>query len=74
VIDANVIIKQIRLKEMMGVNDDKTFDSLYEVHTIQEVLEEIRDDLSRNYLKNLPYALTVHNSDEKIEKPMVIAV
>ena len=34
VIDANVLIKGIRLRDVLGCEDDQVFDSLYEVHTL----------------------------------------
>ncbi len=46
VIDANVLIKQIRLRDLLCEDggDDQAFNEKYEVHTIQEVIKEIRDE------------------------------
>ena len=44
VIDSNVLIKQIRLRDMMGTADDQDFNEKYEVHTIEDVIREIRDE------------------------------
>jgi rRNA maturation endonuclease Nob1 len=62
VIDANVIIKQIRLREVMGASDDQDFGDRFEVHTIADVIKEIKDEQARAYLECLPYELTVHDS------------
>lgn len=62
VIDANVIIKQIRLREMMGAKDDQEFNEKYEVHTVAEVIKEIKDEQARLYFDNLPYELKIHES------------
>ncbi len=34
VIDANVLIKQIRLRGLLKAGDDKQFNDLYEVYTL----------------------------------------
>ena len=47
VIDANVLIKQISLRELMGAKDDKEFNEQYEVFTIEEVIAEIKDQSAR---------------------------
>ena len=44
VIDANVIIKQIRLRDVLNTKDDQEFNEKYEVHTISDVIREIRDE------------------------------
>lgn len=62
VIDANVIIKQIRLRDMLGALDDQDFNSKYEVHTLAEVIKEIKDENARTYLKQLPYELKIHET------------
>ncbi len=64
-IDANVIIKQIRLQEVMGAADSQEFSQTYDVHTIKEVLKEIRDENARTYLQNLPYEIIIHESVEE---------
>ena len=43
-IDANVLIKQLRLRDLLGASDDQEFNERYEVHTVKEVLKEIKDD------------------------------
>ena len=75
VIDANVIIKQIRLQEVMGASDSQEFDAAYEVHTIKEVLKEIKDDNARTFMQNLPYELVIHDyvEDEFMDRVRVFA-
>jgi len=73
-VDANVIIKQIRLQEVLGIQDDHTFNTLYEVHTLAEILSEIRDQNARNFLQSLPYEIKVHSGDSKIHKSSLIQV
>jgi RNA-binding protein NOB1 len=53
VVDANAIIDGVRLE---GIADRAV--------TIQEVLDEIRDKQSRQYLANLPYELEVSEPSE----------
>ncbi len=47
--------------EVMGATDSHDFDTAYEVHTIKEVLKEIKDDNARTFMQNLPYELIVHD-------------
>ncbi len=64
-IDTNVIIKQIRLVEMLKAKDDQDFNERFEVYTLPDVLHEIRDETARMYLDNLPYPLKIHSSLEE---------
>jgi rRNA maturation endonuclease Nob1 len=64
VIDANVIIKQLSLRDILGggLTEDE-FSERYEVHTIRDVIKEIKDQNARTYLENhLPYPLIIHDS------------
>lgn len=54
VVDANAIIDGVKLE---GIADRAV--------TIQEVLDEIRDKQSRQYLANLPYQLEVSEPTEE---------
>ena len=65
VIDANVLIKQIRLQDVLGASDSDEFGEKYEVHTIKEVIREIRDDNARTFMQGLPYELVVHEYVEE---------
>lgn len=57
VVDANAIIDGVKLE---GIADRAV--------TIQEVLDEIRDKQSRQYLANLPYVLEVSEpSDDSVQ-------
>jgi hypothetical protein len=51
VIDANVLIKQLRLRDLLGASDDQEFNERYEVHTVKDVLKEIKDDNVRRTSK-----------------------
>ena len=75
VIDANVLIKQIRLQEVMGASDSQEFDAAYEVHTIKEVIKEIKDDNARTFMQNLPYELVIHDyvEDEFLDRVRAFA-
>ena len=70
VIDANVLIKQISLRELMGCQDDKEFNSQYEVYTLEEVIDEIKDEGARNFISGgtLPFDLQIKNGQSNIEK------
>ena len=61
--------------EVMGATDSHDFDSAYEVHTIKEVLKEIKDDNARTFMQNLPYELIVHDyvEDEFMERVRAFA-
>ena len=62
-IDANVLIKQLRLRDLMGASDDQDFSSRYTVVTVPEVLKEIKDESARAYLESLPFELEVRESE-----------
>ncbi len=45
------------------MGDDQEFNERYEVHTLRDVLKEIKDENARTYLETrLPYSLIVHDS------------
>ncbi len=64
VIDANVIIKQLSLRDIIGgglTEDD--FSDRFEVHTLRDVIKEIKDENARTYLETrLPYPLIIHDT------------
>ena len=62
VIDANVIIKQLRLRDLMGASDDQDFQARYEVHTVPEVLKEIKDEAARAFMETLPFELSIREA------------
>ncbi len=70
VIDANVLIKQISLRELMGAKDDKEFSEQYEVYTIDEVIAEIKDQSARQFITGgtLPFELKTESAENIIEK------
>jgi hypothetical protein len=64
VIDANVLIKQLSLRDILGgsLTEDE-FSERFEVHTLRDVIKEIKDENARTYLETrLPYELTIHES------------
>ena len=57
VIDANVLIKQLSLRDILGgsLTEDE-FSERFEVHTLRDVIKEIKDENARTYLETrLPY-------------------
>ena len=52
---------------MLGALDDQDFNSKYEVHTLAEVIKEIKDENARTYLKQLPYELKIHETFGDLE-------
>jgi len=65
VIDTNVLIKHISLPDILP-STGSDFSDTYEVHTIKEVLRELRDESARNYAATqLPYELIVHDYVEE---------
>ena len=70
VIDANVLIKQISLRELMGAKDDKEFNEQYEVFNIEEVIAEIKDQNARQFITGgtLPFELKTENGENTIQK------
>lgn len=64
VIDANVLIKQLSLRDILGgsLTEDE-FSERFEVHTLRDVIKEIKDENARTYMETrLPYELTIHES------------
>lgn len=45
------------------IQTDEDFNEKYEVHTLIDVIREIRDENTRLYLQNLPYKLIVHGEE-----------
>lgn len=59
----------------MKMKDQETFDRTFEVITLDSVIEEIRDEQSRQYVKTgLPYPLQVKDSATFIEKADMVQV
>ena len=73
VIDTNVLLKKTQLRELLKVPDLATFEELFEVVTLDSVIQEIRDAPSREYINNgLPYALDVKKAATFISKEEMI--
>ena len=61
IVDANAFIKQINLRQVVNrtITSDEQFNSMYEVYTLQEVMNEIKDERARAFFKTLPYELKI---------------
>ena len=61
IVDANALIKQIPLRQVVNrsLTTDEQFNAMYEVFTLQEVINEIRDERARLFIDNLPYPMDI---------------
>ena len=67
IVDTNLFLRQINIPEMLGFKDLQSFQDQYEVHTLEEVISEIRDASARQFISNsINYKLTVHSSQNKL--------
>jgi hypothetical protein len=57
-----VLIKQIPLRDLYPLPEGVDFASKYTVHTMRDVLKELRDENVRQYVENLPYELIFHDN------------
>lgn len=64
VIDTNVLIKRIALRDLYPLPEGVEFDSRYTVHTLKDVFRELKDEQARQYVENLPFQLEVHENVE----------
>ena len=64
IVDANALIKQIPLRQVVNrsLTSDGEFNKMYEVYTLQEVVNEIKDAKSRLFMENLPYDMLVQSA------------
>lgn len=64
IVDANALIKQVPLRQVVNrsLTTDEQFNLMYEVYTLQEVINEIRDERARLFIQNLPYPMEIKNS------------
>ena len=76
IVDANALIKQINLREVVNrtLKTEDEFKAMYEVYTLQEVINEIRDDRARQFIANLPYEIDVKNGSTFIPEKDQIRV
>ena len=75
VIDTNVLLKQTNLQDMLKISDQSEFDEKFDVYSLDEVIREVRDENTRNYISNgLPYPLRLKAADTFIEKSDMIHV
>ena len=69
IVDTNVLLKQTQLRELLKVRDQFAFEELFEVVTLDSVINEIRDEQSRAYVNTgLPYNLQVKTKATFIDK------
>lgn len=58
VVDTNVLLKQLNLRDLLKMATDAEFDQNFEVITLQEVIKEVKDENARNYIEHgLPFEL-----------------
>ena len=50
VIDTNVLIKRIPLRDVFRLGADEDFAAKYRVHTLSDVIRELRDESARQYI------------------------
>lgn len=68
IVDTNVLLKQMHIRELLRI-DQATFDSQFEVITLDRVISEVKDEKSREYILNrLPYELDVKSFDTFVDK------
>jgi predicted nucleic acid-binding protein len=60
VVDTNILLRQVDLSQLLRCADQNEFDSKYEVVTLDAVINEVKDEKSREYIKHrLLYELEV---------------
>jgi aspartyl/asparaginyl-tRNA synthetase len=75
VIDTNVLVKQTKLMDMLKVPDRKTFEQLFDVITLNEVIAEVKDEAARNYIENgLDFQMQLKSAATYVEKADLIFV
>ena len=70
VIDANVLIKQINLRNILPYQD--SFEKSYKIFTTNEVIAEIKDAQTKQYLQNLPFELKVQDQASYVSKDNLV--
>ena len=74
VVDTNILLKQVHLRELLKI-DQATFDSNYDVFTLDAVINEVKDANSRAYIEHkLPYKLQVKSADHFLDKKDIVRV
>ncbi len=68
IIDTNVLINQIAVKDLVPYEE-----GTYEVFTLQQVFDEIRDERTRLYVHNLPFKVTLREGVDEKDFEMVQA-
>jgi len=58
IIDTNVLLKQTPIRELIRVPDEETFNKHFEVITLQQVINEVKDEQARRYIDTaLPFEM-----------------
>lgn len=70
IIDANALIKQIPMRSVINpsLETEDEFDAMYELYTLQEVVNELRDEKTREFMENLPYKMIIKESSTLVDK------
>ena len=63
IVDTNILLKQVHLRDLLRI-DQASFEANYEVFTLDAVIAEVKDEVSRLYIQNqLPYELNIKKAD-----------
>ena len=70
VLDANAFIKRIPIRQVVNpsLTTDDQFYEMYESYTLSEVVAEIKDEATRQYVENLPFKLTIAPSSNLVDE------
>ena len=69
-IDANALIKRIPLRQVINpsLTTNDQFYSMYELYTLSEVVAELKDEKTRQYIENLPFDLKVEAAGSLVDE------
>ena len=51
-----------------SLQTEDEFDAMYELYTLQEVVNELRDEKTREFMENLPYKMIIKESGSIVDK------
>ena len=70
IVDANAFIKQIAIREIINqsLKTQEEFENMYEVYTLSEVIAEIKDQKTRQFVDNLPYKITIASASTLVDQ------
>lgn len=73
VIDTNVLLKQLNLRNLLKIETENEFNELFDVITLNEVVKEVKDQQARDYIENhLPFELQYKSAETFIDKSDMI--